>query len=255
MEKSLKAYKKSFEYSYTFGMFPTIELISSRPSDVIKILISSNFKTDSNSIDIFELCNSKNIEVEVNDKQFNRIGAKENCYVIGIFKKYGCNLSLNSSHVVLVNPSNMGNMGTIIRTLTGFGLKDLAIISPGVDIFDPKVIRASMGAIFRINFTYFNGFSDYQDIYSGNKLYTFMLDGAKSLKDIKHNHSQPFSLVFGNEATGLDESFSKIGTSVIIKHTDNIDSLNLTIAAGIAMYEFCSWYMKTNKLVKIPFNS
>jgi len=240
MEISLKTYKKSFEYSYTFGMFPTIELISTRPSDVIKVLVSSNYKVDSSSLNIFEICENNNIKIEVNDKQINRIGAKENCYVIGVFKKYECNLNFDKSHIVLVNPSNMGNMGTIIRTLTGFGIKDLAIISPGADIFDPKVIRASMGSVFRINFKYFDNFSDYQVTFTKNKLYTFMLDGAKSLKELNHNKNENFSLVFGNEATGLDENFAKIGTSVIIKHTDKIDSLNLTIAAGIAMYEFCS---------------
>lgn len=237
---ALKTYKKAFEYSYTFGMFPTVELIRSRPRDVIKILISSNFKSDSNSLNIFELCGNNNIKTEINDKQFNSIGAKENCYVIGVFKKYECDLNLDKSHIVLVNPSNMGNMGTIIRTLTGFGIKDLAIVSPGVDIFDPKVIRASMGAVFKINFKYYEKFCDYQTVFNKNKIYTFMLDGAKSLKDVKHNSNELFSLVFGNEATGLDDSFSKVGTSVIIRHTNNIDSLNLTIAAGIAMYEFCS---------------
>ena len=46
-----------------------------------------------------------------------------------------------------------------------------------------------------------------------------------------------FSLIFGNEATGLPHEFSKIGKSVIIPHSDRIDSLNLPIAASIAMYE------------------
>ena len=53
-----------------------------------------------------------------------------------------------------------------------------------------------------------------------------------------HNADQKFSLVFGNEAKGLDDSFLKEGTSVVIKHTNNIDSLNLPIAVGIAIYEF-----------------
>jgi len=240
MEISLKAYKKNFDYSYTFGMFPTIELINSRPESIIKILISSNFKADSSSLDIFELCKNKNIETEINDKQFNRIGAKENCYVIGIFKKYECNINYHKSHIVLVNPSNMGNLGTIIRTLTGFGINDLAIISPGVDIFDPKVIRASMGAIFRINYKYYDNFNDYQLNFENHKIFTFMLNGSKSLKDVKHNPNDLYTLVFGNEATGLDVSYLNVGTSVIIKHTNRIDSLNLTIAAGIAMYEFCN---------------
>lgn len=236
----LKAYKKNYEYSYTFGMFPTVELIKAKPSSVIKVLVNSDFKADTSSMDIFELCDNNKILVEINDKQFSRIGAKENCYVIGIFRKYDCVINENRPHVVLVNPSNMGNMGTIIRTLTGFGVNDLAIISPGVDIFDPKTIRASMGALFRINFKYYDNFNDYMKAFMNHKIYTFMLDGEASLKDIQHNPKELFTLVFGNEATGLDVEFLKLGTSVVIKHSNTIDSLNLTIAAGIALYEFCN---------------
>lgn len=235
----IKSYKKSFEHSYTFGMFPTVELITSRPNDVVKVLVSSNYRSD-NSMDIFELCKKYNIKTEVNDKAINKISDKENSFVVGVFNKYECSLDKDKSHIVLVNPSNMGNMGTIIRTLIGFGLSNLAIISPGVDIFDPKVIRASMGALFKLNFKYYDSFDDYRKSFSDHKVYAFMLDGAVSLKEVKHDEGRCFSLVFGNEATGLDSSFSKAGTSVLIKHTDRIDSLNLTIAAGIAMYHFLS---------------
>lgn len=233
-----KPYKKNFEYSYSLGMFPTVELITSRPSSVIKVIISSNYKADSD-MDIFDLCKKYNIKTEINDKAIDKISNKENCFVAGVFQKYQCELSDNS-HIVLVSPSNMGNMGTIIRTLVGFGLNDLAVISPGVDIFDPKVIRASMGAIFKINYKYYDCFDKYAEEFSRHKIYTFMLDGAVSLKDVQHKKNESFSLVFGNEASGLDKSFSNAGTSVLIKHTDKIDSLNLTIAAGIAMYHFCS---------------
>ena len=236
----IKSYKKSFDYSYTFGMFPTVELIKSKPGNVIKVLVSSHYRKETSTMDIFKLCANNNIKTEVNDKAINRISDKKNCFVVGVFQKYTCEIEENKSHIVLVNPSNMGNMGTIIRTLAGFGLNDLAVISPGVDIFDPKVIRASMGAIFKINFKYYDDFSQYNEKFKQHKLYTFMLDGAKSLKNVIHDENENFSLVFGNEATGLDSSVSKIGTSVLIKHTDRIDSLNLTIAAGIAMYHFCS---------------
>lgn len=235
----IKSYKKGFEHSYSFGMFPTIELIKSRPDKVIKVLVSSDYKSDSNT-DIFEICKKYNIETEINDKAIRRISDKENNFVVGVFGKYSCNLEKNSSHVVLVNPSNMGNMGTIIRTLTGFGLNDLAVISPGVDVFDPKVIRAAMGSIFKINFEYFDNFDLYKEKFNNRKMYSFMLDGAISLKDVHHDSNKNFSLIFGNEATGLDASFASVGTSVLIKHTDRIDSLNLTIAAGIALYHFCS---------------
>ncbi|WMJ78289.1 MULTISPECIES: TrmH family RNA methyltransferase [unclassified Sedimentibacter] len=235
----IKAYKKGFEHSYTFGMFPTVELIKFRPEAVVKVLVSSNYKSESDA-DIFEICRRYGVKTEVADKAIRRISDKENNFVVGVFSKYQCRLNAEASHLVLVNPGNMGNMGTIIRTLTGFGLSNLAVISPGVDIFDPKVVRASMGSLFRINFKYFDSFDEYKDAYNNRRIYTFMLDGAKTLKDVRHDENELFSLVFGNESTGLDSSFSSAGTSVFIKHTDRIDSLNLTIAAGIAMYHFCS---------------
>jgi TrmH family RNA methyltransferase len=62
-----------------------------------------------------------------------------------------------------------------------------------------------------------------------------MLDGSTKLQETTIN--KPFSLIMGNEATGLDPSFQKIGQPIRIEHTSNIDSLNITIAASIGLYE------------------
>lgn len=85
----------------------------------------------------------------------------------------------DANHVVLVNPGDMGNMGTIIRTMLGFNYSNLTIIKPGVDVFDPRVIRASMGALFNINFEYFDSFSEYLDKYPKRNIYSLMLKGLK----------------------------------------------------------------------------
>ena len=60
----------------------------------------------------------------------------------------------------------------------------LAIIKPGVDVFDPRVIRASMGALFNINFEYFDSFSEYLDKYPKRNIYSLMLKGAKNIHSI-----------------------------------------------------------------------
>jgi TrmH family RNA methyltransferase len=62
-----------------------------------------------------------------------------------------------------------------------------------------------------------------------------MLDGSTLLQ--KTAIEGPFSLIFGNEATGLPASFQQKGQPVRIEHTHNIDSLNLPTAVGIAIYE------------------
>lgn len=237
MEIQLKPYKKDFEYAYSVGVFPTLELLKYKKEEVLMVLLSSTGQENEGVKKIIDICNENTIEIQINDKAINRISKKENSYAIGVFKKYEQKLDKQSDHVVLVNPSDMGNLGTIIRTILGFGIKNLAIIRPGVDIFDPKAIRASMGAMFRLSFQYFEDFDSYQTTYS-NDIYTFMLNAKKSLPNVKVDTNKPFSLVFGNEGSGLGDEFKDIGTSIIIPHSNEIDSLNLSIAVGIAAYEF-----------------
>lgn len=229
----MKRYEKDMDYSYTLGIFPTIELLNRKSIAISKIIFSSEINKDIEN-KIIELCNNK-IEYTYDDKLIKKISDKENCYVIGIFNKYYSNLDLNEPHVVLVNPSNMGNVGTIIRTMLGFNYKNLAIITPSVDIFNPKVIRASMGSIFGVNIKLFSSFDEYKETYNKHKIYTFMTDGKLKLNEIEKDNL--VSLVFGNESSGLDESYKKY-ESVVINHSNEIDSLNLTIAIGISLYEF-----------------
>ena len=237
----IKNYKKDFDYSYTLGAFPTFELIDSKPEDVIEVFCSDSF-TDMEKLQC--KCNEKGILLKANDKLINRLSDKGNVYVVGVFRKYNQELDNDKPHLVLVNPSDMGNLGTIIRTAVGFGIMDLAIIEPAADIFNPKTVRASMGSVFRIRHKKFESFEEYLQ-YTGNSLvqnqreiFTFMLNGEKPLTINDCPHPKLYSLVFGNEATGLSDKFLEYGTSIIIPQTEYVDSLNLTIAAGIGMYVF-----------------
>ncbi|MBO5352678.1 MAG: TrmH family RNA methyltransferase [Lachnospiraceae bacterium] len=231
----IKSYKKDAEYSYTLGAFPTIELLKTRPEEVLEVYVHSTF-TDVKTIE--ELTKPYGIPVLCQDKTIHKLSDKENCFVIGVLKKYQDTLRADQSHVVLVNPGNMGNMGTIIRTAIGFGIKNLAIISPGVDVFHPKTIRASMGALFRINCQYFPSFEAYEAAYPEHEVFCFMLNAEQQLTVENCPKPKLFSLVFGNEATGLEDSFLEKGTSIIIPQSEEVDSLNITIAAGIGMYMF-----------------
>ncbi|NLO08621.1 MAG: TrmH family RNA methyltransferase [Clostridiales bacterium] len=231
----IKPYKREASYSYTLGAFPTYELILSKPELVYKVLMHSSY-TDTDSLRT--LCARYNIPLEMNDKLIGRLSDKNNCYVAGIFEKYSCELAKDSPHIVLVNPSNMGNLGTILRTIVGFGIYDIAIILPGADIFNPKSVRASMGALFKLNFQLFNSYDEYRKLYSKHDVFTFMINEEHTMNIKDCPKSKLFSLVFGNEARGLDDSFLNAGTSIMIPQTSDVDSLNLTIAVGIGVYEF-----------------
>lgn len=233
MQIVLKSYKKDFDYSYSFGAFPTYELLSARPSDAIAVIFGSQYHDDGG---IERLCMENGIETQVNDKLLRRLSPKENCLVTGVFRKFSCDLSPDVPHIVLVNPSNMGNLGTIMRTMLGFSLHDLAIIGTGADILDPKSVRASMGAVFRIRHRHFGTIGEYVSRYGTHMLYPFMLDGAVPLD--RADKAELFSLVFGNEAAGLPPEYAGIGQSVVIPNSTEVDSLNLSVAVGIAVYAF-----------------
>ncbi|HVX92810.1 MAG TPA: TrmH family RNA methyltransferase [Candidatus Dojkabacteria bacterium] len=234
-DPKIKKYNKDFDYSYAFGIYPTLDLLKLKPEKVLKVLIKQEAFGSDGVEEILEICKAKNIKYEIDDHLIEKLAIKENTYTVGIFEKYQTELTKDTNHVVLVEPRNMGNMGTIIRTMVGFGIKDLAIVRPAADIFDPLIVRSAMGAFFSINFKYYDSFQEYFAEFPEQTNYMFMLKGAKKLEEVELK--QPFSLVFGNESTGLPYDFSEKGISVFIPHNNEIDSLNLSVAVGIALYK------------------
>ena len=231
----IEKYNKERDYSYSFGAFPTFELIKNKSSKMICLLLHSKLKMSDDIKKLISLCEEKKIPVRYDDKSINKISDKENCFVVGVFEKFSGS-NIDGKHIVLVNPSDAGNMGTIMRTMLGFDFKNLIIIRPCVDVFNPKVVRASMGAIFSLNIVEFDSIEEYLKS-NNNKKYFFMLNGKKSLGNFK-NTEKKYDLVFGNEATGLPEFLIDVDESVVIKHSKNIDSLNLPISVAMAIYEF-----------------
>ena len=239
-----KRYRKEDEVSYSLGITLTFELLKFKRKFVQRVYVHSSMKQGDTLDRLVSLCREAGIEMVYTDKIFHVLSQKENCYVIGEFRKFSGTLLPERSHIVLVNPSNAGNLGTIMRSALGFGLNQMAVIRPAVDAFEPKVVRASMGAIFSTEFVYYDSFQKYAKAFGQREMYPFMLDAESSLHDIKPGGV--FSLIFGNEATGLPAEFSDIGLGVYIPHSDSIDSLNLPIAASIAMYEMTKQFSAEN---------
>ncbi|MDQ3705644.1 MAG: TrmH family RNA methyltransferase [Chloroflexota bacterium] len=235
MDVPLKPYKRDFDHSYSLGVFPTLELVEAQPGHVLQVLVSSKGERNEGVRKLERLCARAGIRLETNDRAIERLAQKENTFAVGVFRKYAADLQPTSNHVVLVNPSDMGNLGTIARTMLGFSMFDLAIVQPAADMFDPKVVRASMGAIFRLRCRYFDTFEQYRETAGERSLYPFMTGGDLLLHQVRF--SPPFTLIFGNESSGLPPEYRDTGTPVTIKHTGAIDSLNLPMSVGIALYE------------------
>lgn len=229
-------YDKKQDTSFCNGMFAVIELIKNKPEKIVGVYYSGKIKVNDKVQEIFDFCRRNNITLLERTKFVESVAGKENIFIVAEFKKYEDKIE-DGNHVLLVKPSDMGNMGTILRTCLGFGIKNVGIIKPCVDFFDPKVVRASQGAIFRLNIQTFESFDEYSNTFKQNHKYMFCLSGEKYLQEVE-NKAKPYSLVFGNEGTGLSEDVTSRGEKIKIRQSEEIDSFNLAISVAMAVYEF-----------------
>ena len=236
---ALSAYKSSLDYSYAPGVFPSIECLLHRPGNVRRVLLHSSAAGREGADRLCALAEQRGVRVEEADRALARISGKENCYAAAVFGKFSDALEPERPHVVLHNPGDGGNVGTILRTALGFGVEDIALIRPCADPFDPRTVRASMGSIFSLRLRLYDTFDEYRNDFPGHVLYPFMLDASRPLAEVlRGKPDAPWTLVFGNEGRGLPREFAALGRPVRIESNDRIDSLNLAVAAAIGIYGF-----------------
>ena len=234
---SLESYSRNLPYSYALGLFPASELMRKRPELAKRLLVSSKAENSEGLQALRALCDKHHVREENADRVLSRISGKDNCFAAIVFDKFQGELT-QGNHLVLHHPSDKGNLGTMLRTALGFGYTDIAIIRPAADVFDPHVVRASMGAIFGLNVRYYDSFEEYRMEFPAHALYPFMLDASVPLSEGVRNKKTPFALIMGNEGSGLPAEFAQMGQAVRIPHSNDIDSLNLSIAAAIGLYAF-----------------
>lgn len=234
----LEPYSKKLPYSYALGAFPSLTLLEARPDAALRLLLHPAGADSAGVQKLRERCAALGVREEWAERVLRRESGKDNCFAGLVFSKYESDLDPAACHAVLCQISDGGNAGTALRSLLGFGIRDVALVRPCVDAFDPHVLRASMGAFYRMRVRTFDSFDDYRAAFPERPLYPFMLDGSKPLDQVATQAQKPFSLVFGNEAAGLPARFAQLGQSVRIPQSDEIDSLNLAVAVSVGSYAF-----------------
>lgn len=141
-------------------------------------------------------------------------------------------------YIALDNVQDPGNLGTILRTSEALGI-DGIIIGGGCDIYNPKVLRATMGAVFRVNTIRCSNVTEVLVPLKaqGFKIYaTSPNNSAKPITDI--DFSEGGICVIGNEANGISDAVSELADDLItIKMLGRAESLNASVAASITMWE------------------
>ncbi len=140
--------------------------------------------------------------------------------------------------ILLENVRDPGNLGTIIRSAEGAGATGVILTKESADIYNPKVIRSTMGSVFRVPFYYVEDFAQTLRMLKdhGVTLYAAHLQGTKQYEDF--DYTKPCGLLIGNEANGLTEETSNEADCLVrIPMAGQVESLNAAIAASILMFE------------------
>ena len=140
--------------------------------------------------------------------------------------------------VVGVEISDPGNAGTIIRTAAAAGASGVVFSQGSVDLFNPKVVRASAGAIFRVPVF---GSVDMDDLFidcAREGLVTLGLCGGGERQYDRCDFTQPLALLVGNESRGLtDLAKAKVTEKISIPMKAGVESLNAAAALSIVAFE------------------
>ncbi len=143
---------------------------------------------------------------------------------------------ISGNIIVLDGIQDPGNLGTIIRSCIAFGFTNIILGDTSVDLYNPKVIRATEGMIFHINVLRRN-LLDFLPTLKGMN-YKMVGTDVASGKDIRKLKKENIALVLGNEGNGISENVKNLCDEFVnIKMSSNCESLNVGVAASILMYE------------------
>ena len=138
--------------------------------------------------------------------------------------------------LILDDIQDPGNLGTLIRSSIAFGFDNIILSNESVDLYNPKVIRATEGMIFNVNVIRTNILKYIPRLKENG--YKILVSDVIGGKDIKNEISNNIALVLGNEGKGVQKNIKDLGDEVInIKMNDACESLNVGVAGSILMYE------------------
>ena len=231
--KKLKEKKYRVDSYIVEGIKMVKEAISEN-QEIALIAIREDFKID------FDTQNIKT--VIISNKIFNDISdVKTPQGILAVIKKNQNNqIETNQEYILALDSlQDPGNMGTIIRTADSANINQIIINKTTVDPYSPKVIRSTMGAIYRTNII------EVEDLKAtlkemklkGFQIITTDLKATQSIYDINYNNKTV--VVIGNEANGVSQEILQTADKkVIIPMLGKTESLNASIAASIMIYEY-----------------
>ena len=140
--------------------------------------------------------------------------------------------------MLLDNLQDPGNMGTILRTAEAAGVTGIILSSDCVDVYNPKVIRSTMGSVFRVPFVYVDDVIGVILRMKEHGICTYATHLAGKLAYDEPDYWEPTAFFVGNEGNGLRDQVAELADTYIkIPMAGQVESLNAAIAATVVMFE------------------
>jgi TrmH family RNA methyltransferase len=144
----------------------------------------------------------------------------------------------NQLFILLEDLQDPGNLGTIIRAGEGAGVSGIIMTQKTADIFNPKVIRSTMGSIYRVPFFTTNNICYLIKTLKNKGISVYAAHLDDSVDYDKADYTKPTAFLIGNEGNGLKRETADLATGYIkIPMAGQVESLNAAVATTILMYE------------------
>ena len=141
--------------------------------------------------------------------------------------------------LLLDNIQDPGNLGTIIRSAAAFNADTIVLSPDTVDMYSPKVIRSTQGMLFHLNI-FVRDLSGVIDDLKHNEIpvYGTRVEYGEDVRTLKEKDKKKYALVLGNEGNGVRrEILDKCDKFLCIEMNEDVESLNVAVAASIILYE------------------
>ncbi len=141
--------------------------------------------------------------------------------------------------LILDEIQDPGNMGTIIRSAVAFNIDTIVIGDGCVDVYSPKVIRATQGMIFHVPIVFYSIDKLIPILKKLNiKVYATNVKYGEEVKNLTKKEKETFALIIGNEGNGVNPKYLEMSDKFIyIPMNEVVESLNVAIATSIILYE------------------
>ncbi len=186
--------------------------------------------------------NSLKVDYVIDNKIMSQIIMRETEGIFGIFnnkvnKISSTKFANDELILVLDRPEKPGNVGAIFRSFEAFGFKNIIIAETNLDIYNPIIIRSSLGAVFKLNIFKLT-FPQIKTLLKKEKFKIISSDVDAKIPHTKTNFKEKIALVMGPEKSKVSDDFKKISNAVVgIPMYGDVDSLNLSVATSIILSE------------------